>query len=215
MDQLSAVTQLLPRALTVQCQRQTKDDFLLSFDDTHFLLIRIDDVAGELAVSLSNSQAKGGVPIAPTYDPAEFTTASLEAGTATAALAARRLSRSQSLQARLAQAPHFVAPLRKRRGGMSPFEGRIAVGRTANNDLVLCEATVSKFHAWFACGADRRFYLIDAGSKNFTTVNGTPLVPQSATLIEPGDEIKFGRVETTLCHPEAIWTMLTKEGPSA
>jgi len=161
MGQLVVENRLLPRSFIAQCQRRTKEDLVASFWDTYFLLVRLDDVEGELASALSEAVAKGGLPLAPTYNTLDFATPSLPLVRDAPDLAPRSTIRPKSLESRLALAPHFVAPLRKRRGGMSPFESRISVGRTSNNDLVLRDGTVSKFHAWFACGTDRRLYLID------------------------------------------------------
>ncbi len=207
-----AENRLLPRSFIAQYQRRSKEDFVATFWDTYFLLVRLDDVEGELASALSETLAKGGLPLAPTYNTLDFATPTMPPVSAPSDVAARRVSRTTSLEVRLVQAPHFAMPLRKRRGGMSPFESRISVGRTSNNDLVLRDATVSKFHAWFACGTDRRLYLIDAASKNSTKVNGIRIAPQTAALVEPGDEVRFGNVEGTLYHPEVVWRTLAS-GP--
>jgi hypothetical protein len=97
--------------------------------------------------------------------------------------------------------------------GRSPYPRMITVGRTRNNDIVLPDESVSKFHAFFrdsnegahendAPGqtAPPAWRLQDAGSRNGTTLNGTP-VP-TAKHGEPvpvslGVKVRFGLVELT------------------
>src|SRR3712207_3012192 len=52
------------------------------------------------------------------------------------------------------------------------FGRGITVGRTGNNDVVLDDGTVSRFHAWFQRETDGRYTLTDAGSKNGSFVAG-------------------------------------------
>ena len=63
-----------------------------------------------------------------------------------------------------------IAPLRKRPGG-NAFTGMITVGRADNNDLVISDGTVSKFHAYFR-RLGQRWTITDANSRNGTMVDG-------------------------------------------
>ena len=77
------------------------------------------------------------------------------------------------------------------------FGRGITVGRTGNNDVVLDDGTVSRFHAWFQREADGGYLLTDAGSKNGSFVSGMRLVPRRATALADGTRLRFGQVEVT------------------
>jgi len=86
----------------------------------------------------------------------------------------------------------------------------ITVGRTRNNDIVLPDESVSKFHAFFReadateppapADGPRRMLLQDAGSRNGTLFNGGP-VPTAKQgdplVVSMGGQVRFGLVELT------------------
>jgi pSer/pThr/pTyr-binding forkhead associated (FHA) protein len=73
------------------------------------------------------------------------------------------------------------------------FGGKISVGRSPNNDIVLPHMSVSKFHAYFTVSDVRFEYtLFDANSSNGTILNGLPLTPLQAAEVRNGDRISFG-----------------------
>ncbi len=90
--------------------------------------------------------------------------------------------------------------------GRSPYPSRVTVGRTKNNDIILPDDSVSKFHAFFkessdaADGGEMRLLLQDAGSRNGTLMDGVP-VPSNRhgtpVLVQTGARLTFGRVELT------------------
>ncbi len=197
-------TRLHPQAFVTKWQRRSQD-FLVAFGDTYFLLVCLDDLSGELSTTLASTLSEEGEPLKASQNGIGFATVS--SGPITA-VAARRIGQ-RTLVSRLAQAPHFLMPLRKRPAAQRPFQERIAVGRAPNNDIVLRHASVSKFHAWFERDTDGVFYLHDAGSKNFTTVNEHKLDPRTPLRLEAGDEILFGSVETTLWRPESVLKIIS------
>lgn len=67
--------------------------------------------------------------------------------------------------------------------------GDVAVGRDGENDIVLAENTVSRFHARLLRDKRGGFTVTDLDSANGTQVNGRPV--RSAPL-RSGDEIKIG-----------------------
>ena len=71
------------------------------------------------------------------------------------------------------------------------YQSMISVGRTSNNDIVLADASVSKFHAHFRLNGEV-YYLLDAGSKNGTLLDGQQLVPKQPALVIDGAVISFG-----------------------
>jgi len=77
----------------------------------------------------------------------------------------------------------------------------IRVGRSEENDLVLNQHSVSRFHAMISCGP-QGVSLDDAGSRNRTKVDGKVLdgsvVIKSGSIVEFGDvavEVNFGQAE--------------------
>ncbi len=99
----------------------------------------------------------------------------------------------------------LVLPLRK---VQTTFPSMITVGRTDNNDLVVPDEQVSKFHAFFRTVADR-VELSDAGSRNGTFV-GTRRLPArgGGALVRIGDKFAFGAVEFQLFDARGCWEWL-------
>ena len=65
-----------------------------------------------------------------------------------------------------------VLPVRKVQGA---FCSMITVGRTANNDVVISDTEVSKFHAYFRRNEAGAWEVTDAGSRNGTWLGGKKL----------------------------------------
>ena len=70
-----------------------------------------------------------------------------------------------------------VLPVRK---VQSTFPSMITVGRARNNDIVVPDALVSKFHAFFRQLDDGEWGLADAGSANGTKLGEVELAPKGA-----------------------------------
>jgi len=104
--------------------------------------------------------------------------------------------------AKLASSSHFALPLLKRRSGEP--RARITVGRSALNDVVLTEPSVSAQHAWFELDEYGSLLIQDARSTNGTIVNGRRLEPGEVTWIQPMDQIKFGSLSTFTCTPGVL-----------
>jgi hypothetical protein len=200
---------VLPSAFVAASRRQSSADFLLAYGDTQFLLVRLDDPSGELAVGLAAASTVSGERLKPTHDALGFATVLESSFSAAQALRneAPRTRRydATTLETQLVRTPHFVAPLRKRPTAGKPFVNRISVGRAHNNDIVLRHSSVSKFHAWLECDEDHVFYVGDAKSKNGTKVNGSSVAGSTLVKLEAGDEIRFGQVNATICPPAVFW----------
>jgi hypothetical protein len=99
----------------------------------------------------------------------------------------------------------LVLPLRK----VQPtFPSMITVGRTENNDLVIPDEQVSKFHAFFRLVGDR-IELSDAGSRNGTFVGGRRLEARGASApIQMRDKFAFGAIEFQLLDARGCWEWL-------
>src|SRR5215831_19112741 len=108
-----------------------------------------------------------------------------------------------SLEKHLTTARTFMAlPLRK---ATDTFPQMITVGRTANNDLVIPDVSISKVHAIFM-QTSRGFELADVGSKNGTSAAGELLPPRGAAhLIKIGERLRFGRIEFTVVDAGSCW----------
>lgn len=102
-----------------------------------------------------------------------------------------------------------VFPLAKKPG--APFSDMITVGRTANNDVVLNDVTVSRFHAYFK-NTDGAWIVCDSGSKNGTSVNGEPLDARKETKLSPGAHVKFGDINATFYTASELYDHLSSVG---
>jgi hypothetical protein len=86
------------------------------------------------------------------------------------------------------------------------FPSMITVGRTSNNDVVLSDVQISKFHAFFRQQDGGRFELLDAGSRNGTWV-GENKVPSKgdAHPVRVGDELQFGQLRFSFFDAARCW----------
>ena len=87
-------------------------------------------------------------------------------------------------------APRGLIPVRKD-PGRNVFAHMVTLGRAANNDLVLTDSRISKFHVYFQRQAGGRWCVVEAGSTNGTAVEGLPLVPGERIELEPGTALRL------------------------
>lgn len=73
----------------------------------------------------------------------------------------------------------IVHPIAKSK--RNPFGDMITVGRASNNDIILSDANVSKFHAYFRVDGDV-VKIHDTGSTNGTRVDGRPAGKEGIAL---------------------------------
>ncbi len=84
-----------------------------------------------------------------------------------------------------------------RKGPGAAIGNFISVGRTRNNDVVILDVSVTKFHAMFTQDASGNFLVQDAGSRNGTWINGVkvPTVAEGAPIpVKTGAEVRLGHV---------------------
>ena len=86
------------------------------------------------------------------------------------------------------------------------FASMITVGRTSNNDIVLLDPQVSRFHAYFQT-LDQGLELVDADSRYGTYVDGRKLAAKRGELVMPDQTIRFGDQSLTLLTAEACWNL--------
>jgi hypothetical protein len=98
-----------------------------------------------------------------------------------------------------------VLEVGKRTDVSAAFPDRISIGRAANKDIVLRDASVSKFHAWFGVDEAATLYLVDAGSTNHTKVGSRLLTPRSPEPVPTGTTIRFGAIDTLLLDADMLW----------
>src|SRR5215813_1827125 len=83
-----------------------------------------------------------------------------------------------------------------------PGGKRLNVGRAADNELSLNDASVSKIHAALLMTGEGTLLVADTGSTNGTYINGRRISYGESRLIEDGDVVGFGDVEVRLRKSE-------------
>jgi hypothetical protein len=96
----------------------------------------------------------------------------------------------------------------------SPYSSHVSLGRARNCDVVLRDSTVSKLHAQFF-ESNGQWHIVDRGSANGTTVNGTPLARDQPMRIAAGDRIKFGTLACLLADARVLLHEFGPENDSA
>ncbi|RLB54750.1 MAG: hypothetical protein DRI34_11615 [Deltaproteobacteria bacterium] len=86
--------------------------------------------------------------------------------------------------------------------------GKILVGRTETNDLVVAHLTVSKHHAYLRREEGGQVLLVDAGSTNGTKLNGRRLDASQPRQLADGDQVAFGDVAFTYYSPQGFYNLL-------
>ncbi len=89
------------------------------------------------------------------------------------------------------------------------FQRRVTIGRTNNNDIVLDDTSVSRFHAWMQQDeATGQWQLFDAGSRNGTMAAGKKLPAKAAVVLTVGIKVKIGSVELTFYSADGFLKLL-------
>jgi hypothetical protein len=104
----------------------------------------------------------------------------------------RSASRDRLMRAAAAARSRAVFAVEK--SERSPYSTHISLGRARNCDVVLRDSTVSKLHAQLY-ESNGRWHVVDRGSANGTSLNGTPLGRDQPLPIAAGDRIKFGTLQ--------------------
>jgi hypothetical protein len=79
-----------------------------------------------------------------------------------------------------------------------PGGKRLNVGRAADNELTLNDASVSKIHAALLMTTEGTLLVADTGSTNGTFINGRRISYGESRQLEEGDVVGFGDVEVRL-----------------
>lgn len=86
--------------------------------------------------------------------------------------------------------PVAVLPVLKREGS-NAFTLMVTIGRAPNNDVVLADRRVSKFHAYFR-RVGRAWTISDANSTNGTKVDEIPVPAERSLMLRSGARIVLG-----------------------
>ncbi|GMU63331.1 MAG: hypothetical protein AMXMBFR34_50940 [Myxococcaceae bacterium] len=90
------------------------------------------------------------------------------------------------------------------------FQKRITVGRTANNDIVLDDQSVSRFHAYLQQDDHQAWTLTDAGSRNGSFVAGRRIVARKAVALANAVVVRIGAVQLTFFSAAGFLEILKK-----
>ncbi|MFL6375510.1 MAG: FHA domain-containing protein [Pyrinomonadaceae bacterium] len=77
-----------------------------------------------------------------------------------------------------------------------PADGRLTVGRTGSNGILVDDISVSKVHASIAI-SDGKLSVADTGSTNGTFINGERIAYGKAVTFGESDQVRFGTVDVT------------------
>jgi hypothetical protein len=104
-----------------------------------------------------------------------------------------------------------VFELRKSTSKTNAFAMGITIGRTGNNDIVLEDKSISRFHAYFQQDPkDFCWRLVDAESKNGSWVDGARLSAGKAEVVADQAKLRFGEVEVQFFLPPSFFEFLQK-----
>jgi FHA domain len=109
-----------------------------------------------------------------------------------------------------------VYPLAKKPG--ASFADMITIGRTPNNDVVLRDVTVSRFHAYFRHRVDQqgveKWLVADAGSRNGSELAGHVLEARREREVVSGLPVRIGDLELTFFVASELFDVLREGGTS-
>lgn len=105
----------------------------------------------------------------------------------------------------LPQEDYEVYPLSKKPG--ASFPDRITIGRTANNDIVIPDSSVSRLHGYVRRDGDRWLFA-DAGSKNGSWLAGVELVARREQALPSKSVLRLGDVDVTFYVADDLYAAL-------
>jgi len=84
--------------------------------------------------------------------------------------------------------------------------GVFSIGRVAENNLVLSQLQVSRYHATLTLAGEDQYKLTDLGSRNGTYVNGKRIPAKTVYWLQSGDTITIGNTQLTfwIGNPEHL-----------
>jgi hypothetical protein len=199
----------LPDAIVREARSADKTQLASILSCSRVLLVQLETEECPLVAGLVES-LKG--PYAPIRerDALAFATKTFAVNSARSGRRSKQVDLRAQLKAFASRGARAIVPLRRRIATGRPETDRVLVGRARNNDVVLRDGTVSKFHAWFEADDQGDLFLADARTKNGTMLNGIPLSGGDLEPVRLGDEILFGTVKTLFCSVDALWEVLVE-----
>lgn len=116
------------------------------------------------------------------------------------------LATSPSLSSRQVSGEGTAFLLQK--SASNAFPMGITIGRTTNNDVVLADNSVSRFHAWFQHDPRNGWRCVDADSRGGTFVDGERLQPQRQVQLPEVARLRFGGLELFYFEPAEFFEYL-------
>ncbi|MEZ4359895.1 MAG: FHA domain-containing protein [Kofleriaceae bacterium] len=98
-----------------------------------------------------------------------------------------------------------VYPLVKR--PFAAFPELITVGRTAQNDVVIVDPTITRFHLYLT-QREGHWWVADAGSKNGSWLGAQRLEPHQEVPIAPSSKLRLGDLELNFHLAEDAYVAL-------
>jgi hypothetical protein len=102
--------------------------------------------------------------------------------------------------------PPFAAPIVR---VQDQYPSMIMLGRTVNNDIVIGDTSISKFHAFFRIGPGS-VEVADAGSRNGTFVGDKRLEPKQLARLRRGERVRFARMPFQLLDAAECWDWMVR-----
>jgi pSer/pThr/pTyr-binding forkhead associated (FHA) protein len=101
-----------------------------------------------------------------------------------------------------------VFPLAKKPG--ASFPDRITIGRTANNDIVIADHSISRLHAYVkrGSGGGGAWLVADAGSKNGSALRGLKLEARKEQTLASRMVLRLGEVDLTFYEARDLYGAL-------
>lgn len=99
----------------------------------------------------------------------------------------------------------LVFEVRKFPEKRNPFAMGVTVGRVDTNDIVIDDASISRFHAYLQQDArSKEWTVADAESKNGSMLNGARLPANVRSPIANLARVRFGDIELVFLTPEGL-----------
>jgi hypothetical protein len=99
--------------------------------------------------------------------------------------------------------------------GRSPFPNFISVGRVAKNDVVIDDGSLSRYHAFLRRGDNGEYSIQDAGSRNGTKVDDTPVPVRGSgepVTLKSGSTVRIGGVSVSFLSAQDLLNLMRRAG---
>lgn len=95
---------------------------------------------------------------------------------------------------------------------VNAFSLGITLGRTPNNDVMIDDGSVSRFHAYFQQDPQSGvWHVVDAESSNGSYVGGVRLAPRRPAPVVDRAELQFGHVKLQFLSPQSFTRLLEEK----